>query len=293
MRPLLCSLLAIAAAQSTPPACIGTDTFVAINLDGAALVRSNLGGQGGRCSLLGECDEVQSATTLHEIYIRDVGVSGDDTAIDLRITNQSEYHAWNPDLNGIKRSTGGRFGSFGAINLLGPREEDQAGYVWHTGGTFVELLFEVVGRDGSGTRALTLPRTYLTFYDFDASATSSEVMQINPSGSPLEIMPATSELIRASSWSALLDEPVLDELFPTTSQRQYLESWGTPVSRATARGVGADNPIESYVLTQQQVDRSVMVRFDNVSSFRVRYAIIHCCTTGAPRLRILVASDGS
>ena len=42
-----------------------------------------------------------------------------------RITNESEYRAWNVNVNGIKRQTGqvdsSRRGYFGAINLLAPR----------------------------------------------------------------------------------------------------------------------------------------------------------------------------
>ena len=52
-----------------------------------------------------------------------VAAIGDDrdnlTAIDLRITNESEYRAWDAKLNGIKAAR--ERGAFGSINLLGPR----------------------------------------------------------------------------------------------------------------------------------------------------------------------------
>ena len=42
-----------------------------------SLVRSNLGGQGGRCTELGACDELQTTSTPHELYFRDIAISYD------------------------------------------------------------------------------------------------------------------------------------------------------------------------------------------------------------------------
>ena len=42
--------------------------------------------------------------------------------VDLRITNQTEYRAWNIFINGIKRKTNG---AFGVVNLQAPREAAQ------------------------------------------------------------------------------------------------------------------------------------------------------------------------
>ena len=72
--------------------CEPPTAFAYINFEPSTLVRSNLGGQGGRCTTEGLCAEAPDALTPHEIYIRNVvpARSADDP-IDLRITNQSEY----------------------------------------------------------------------------------------------------------------------------------------------------------------------------------------------------------
>ena len=106
-------------ATCTPP-----DSFVFIDFDGASVARSNLGGQGGRCTDYSQCDEIYDApTTPHEIILKDVGINvmsaryhpsgiaSSGEPVDLRITNTTEYHGWNTPLNGIKRKTGERYGA--------------------------------------------------------------------------------------------------------------------------------------------------------------------------------------
>ena len=41
-----------------------------------------------------------------------------------------------------------------------------------------------------------------------------------------------------------------------------------------------DNPTDHYNLTPLQKRRSLMVRFEAINFFQVRYAIAACCTTG-------------
>ena len=95
--------------------CTPQEAFTALSFATARLVRSNLGGQGGRCvnmtydvnesytwDLL--CDEEQSPSTPHEILMRGLGTTPDNNRIDLRITNESEYRAWREAINGIKSS---------------------------------------------------------------------------------------------------------------------------------------------------------------------------------------------
>ena len=81
---------------------------------------SNLGGQGGPCTTAGVCDEMQTADTPHEIYVRNVATSPTGDRIDLRITNATEYKASRPHQNGIKD------GKMVEINLFGPN----TGGVW-------------------------------------------------------------------------------------------------------------------------------------------------------------------
>ena len=75
-----------------------------IDFSGARLVRSNLGGLGGRCAEPDECAETQTATTPRELYFSNVlslvdplasTFTARTDAVDLRVTNQSEYRAWS------------------------------------------------------------------------------------------------------------------------------------------------------------------------------------------------------
>jgi hypothetical protein len=71
--------------------CIPLGSFLSLSFAEATLVRSNLGGQGGRCTVLGVCDELQTASTPREIYFRNVGIEPNTFhSIDLRITNHTE-----------------------------------------------------------------------------------------------------------------------------------------------------------------------------------------------------------
>ena len=69
--------------------CTPQPSFVKINFDDAHLIRSNLGGQGGRCSSTDLCEETcapcagQTCTEAeclgkmeHEIFIKNVAISG-------------------------------------------------------------------------------------------------------------------------------------------------------------------------------------------------------------------------
>ena len=277
--------------------CEAPSSFVRVEFfDGAVLARSNLGGQGGRCSALDLCDEVQSSTTPHEILIRDVGVNeiasqyneGRRTLqepIDLRITNTTEYHGWNTNVNGITRRSQERYASFGVINLLGPRLPSQSGYSWNSEFTFVELKFEFLTRTASAWSAavthtpITLRRTFLTFYDFDSGPSSAEAIQVEPTVAA-ELIPSPSELERFPTWADFAGEQKIAAFFPTLVSRTRLEAWASLVTAATRRGVGGDNPLDSYRLTAVQTNRSLMVRLENTSEFRVRFAIGSCCTTG-------------
>ena len=105
-------LLLVAPAQQQPQ-CEPRDTFVVIDFSSSRLVRSNLGGLGGRCdSNAALCTEgMRTSSTPHDLTIEDVGYahggatlgSGGSQSITLQITNQSEYRAWNTNVNGVKR----------------------------------------------------------------------------------------------------------------------------------------------------------------------------------------------
>ena len=120
--------------------CLPRVSFTVLSFEHASLVRSNLGGLGGRCSRAGRCVEgAPLASTPHEIYFANVGrvtsaTGGGEHSLDVRIVNESQYRAWNVNINGIKRRRrDGVAGNFGVINLLGPRDSSQqpAGMRWN------------------------------------------------------------------------------------------------------------------------------------------------------------------
>jgi hypothetical protein len=185
--------------RSTHASQAALDSFTPLEFENARVVRSNLGSQGGRCSNVtfrnGEtipwfelCDEEQSALLPPppaEIYLRDVGTTAAGVGIDLRITNESQYRAWNSRINGVKRTESGfgRVDTFGVVNLLGPRLPTQRPLAkfWSEVFTYAQLRLSFV--DGTGL-PLTLYRTFLTFFDFDAgdNRTAVETIQLGPPG---------------------------------------------------------------------------------------------------------------
>ena len=124
------------------------------------MVRSNLGGQGGRCRDASYADGTSATwqsmceercdlpagvcASPAEVYIADIGTGPGDVCIDLRITNESEYRAWRTGHNGVKHVDGGiDAGFFGVVNLLGPRLATQRPFDmwWSSHLTFVQLRF--------------------------------------------------------------------------------------------------------------------------------------------------------
>lgn len=116
------------------PACQPRDTFTLITLVDAILVRSNLGGVGGRCNanqrerpLNGSspgghwCSEGETTnSTPHELYLARVGFTPTQEQIDLRITNVSEYRAWNANVNGGACARRGRADAIARRSLRSP-----------------------------------------------------------------------------------------------------------------------------------------------------------------------------
>ena len=120
---------------------------IAAALPLAATLRvSNLGGLGGRCKTNASkwgCEHTNE--TRAEVYLAGVGRHG-GSAVDLQITNLTEYRAWNADINGIQSVEAGQ--AFGVVNLLAPRSPTQAKH-WHARTTFVRLRFSFLNGDGS------------------------------------------------------------------------------------------------------------------------------------------------
>jgi hypothetical protein len=78
----------------------------------------------------------------------------------MRITNESEYRAWEVSVNGLtRRSVRADEGTFGVINLLAPRP---SGFQhWHEQLTYATMRFDLIDRGGA---AITLARTFITFF---------------------------------------------------------------------------------------------------------------------------------
>ena len=259
-------------------------TFTDITFKQAQLARSNLGGLGGRCdpgssdggSLL--CtDGATTSATAHEVYISNVGKSADGALLDLRITNESEYRAWNVAINGIKRvqrvSTSGYFS---VINLLAPRSQSQRRY-WHHEQTFVDLRYTFLN---AVTQAPSvLDRTMLTFYDFDAGRetdasgrrVSTECMIIRGAGR-----------VATNADTEIVNQPPLATAAIASGLRGWDDgAWASETYYCgTVYGIGADNPADPLELSALEMRRSVLVELVSASSLFVRYAVYVCCGTG-------------
>ena len=293
MRHAFCALLLLATGSSSQldtGECVGKDSFTPLSFDEATLVRSNLGGMGGRCWLdignsTGLCadDTAPTATSPRELYFSTLGadrITGDK--IDLRIKNLTEYRWWSKKWNGIKRiEVDGTVGYFGAVNLLGPRARSQIGKQWDSEFTMVELKYEFANQRTSDP--YVIDRTYMSFYDFDTgeanfegSETQVEVMQMDPAATSL-MRALPSEIVQYASWADFLSA---DALASFESRFANIDQWPTPINTATTNGIGNDNPANPSDLTAQQRARMATVQLDGISSFKVRYAISACCTTG-------------
>jgi hypothetical protein len=238
-----------------------------------------------------------------DLVVRNVGqlaANGGLTEISLRITNVTEYYGWNTRHNGVKRLViGNDIGYFGAINLLGPRSATQRPVTkqWTNLFTLVQLNFAFLtdltpGQASRTYQPITLGRTFLTFYDFDTGAarfsgsnTQHELLQIDPQAIHPEMMWNT-EVTGHSSWASAIGSNYstagLQTLGPNAAS-VLSQPWTSNVYKASTYGVGEDNPFSAFSLTDQQRMRAVMVMFESVSSFDVRYSISACCTTGERR----------
>ena len=285
---------ALAPAPPVPP--MGCTVF---NFNKAILVRSNLGGQGGRCSeegvAEGNCVEAQLPATPPEIYIANVGAH--EAQIDLRITNYSAYYASDATLNGLKKA--GRTGNstFGVVNLLGPRGPHTKGNVpgWQTF-SYVELRFEFV--NAQTTEPEQLYKSYMTFLDIDAggttepygSLTAREAISFDAGVSEIHLTTKT-QLKSSETLGDFWDEAGItieqvdffkkNQPDPEGKLMQMDGIWGSAfVYSATEKGTDGDNPTDAYNLTDVQAARSVTVELRDTSEFRARLLITSCCSTG-------------
>ena len=271
---LLLLLFCPAAAESL--VCTPSESFLHIDfLENTRTVRSNIGGQGGRCGTPGECEELQTASTPHELYLSNVAVDPVDSGrIDLRVVNTTEYQAYDATINGLKNRGSGS-GKFVAINLLGPRP-DGAYKHWLNEATFVELEYSLL----KGGAPFAPARTFLTFFDFDSGGSGeNEAVQFPPYAKDV-ITHASTELIQHAAWTDVITLDSYLKFVQIFNASGALDVWGTPIYQSSTRGIGRDNPADPLALTEQQKARAVMLQLEGRSSWRVRFAIEKCCTTG-------------
>ena len=204
----------------------------------------------------------------------------------LRITNETEYRAWNPRHNGVKRQSDGvREGHFGAINLLGPRSTAQLPTYkfWNDQFSIVQLRYSFMTEisqgayraDSSGVyglRPLNVGRMYMTFWDMDtgmptfgASQVQKEAMQMGPQvrvDSPartlsMRIWPARSPVIKQRvTKPPTAARPALSHL--RARRRVWSAAWAeAPTAVCTARSfTSTTGPPSSAIMARASTPRS-------------------------------------
>jgi hypothetical protein len=179
LGPAVWLVLTMAVGRAADSPCVLPGSFQYFSFEAARLRTSNLGGLGGRCVDSACTGGATDASTPHELYIENIGVlPTTGQTVDLRITNETEYRAFNVNGNGIKFEEGSTtIGLFGTINLLGPRLATQPKH-WDTTQTTVQLRYALV--DAWTGEPLVVPRTFFTFYDLDSGKddTQRECMAI-------------------------------------------------------------------------------------------------------------------
>merc|ERR1719313_13564 len=129
----------------------------------------------------------------------------------------------------------------------------------------------------------------MTFYDFDygisqvqGARPAIEIMQMGPQASYLELQGRSSEIQQYDSWTSIpqLTQQARDIIATMPASADWGTTGAMVINHGTRYGVGDDNPFDPYTLTELQASRSIMVMFEHVNTFQVRYAIGACCTTG-------------
>ena len=113
-------------------------------------------------------------------------------------------------------------------------------------------------------------------------------MQIDPQAKEMQPAP-NSELVARPLWEQISQQTGVDGtnfFYGPDSQatpdyeRIVAADWTTSVWVSQTYGIGKDNPVNSYSLTDQQKSRALYAMFEGVTSFRARFAVVGCCTTG-------------
>ena len=162
--------------------------------------------------------------------------------------SESEYRAWQSNVNGIKQQSGSGY-YFGVINLLAPRDPLTQSRSWHANLTFVQLRFEFVsGSWGAGAThgggstdsvlPLNLTRTYISFFDFDMgqSGQAAECLMFQPSDSLGSLLLSNETDVYLSNVNASSAKSLLPDSDVGSSWEE------AQLACATVTGVGADNP---------------------------------------------------
>ena len=118
--------------------------------------------------------------------------------------SQTEYRAWNPNHNGVKRAAiGKRTGFFGVVNLLAPRKlsQEPSSHHWHSNFTYVQLKYTF--EDDATGQPIIVGRTYMSFYGappaWACARRACMSREVSPADGPRARVPAQISTL-ASRW---------------------------------------------------------------------------------------------
>lgn len=232
----------------------GVDTTT-LDFANAEVVYSNLGGPGPPSGGEGPPSGMR---------LGNVGTLSDGTVIDLEVTNTSQYRAWVSSASGLNPN------KFGVVNLRAPG--------------IVDLRFTFL--NAATNAPLVLPRTHISFYDFDQDGRLPNGWQ----NDVRECMQARGGITGTTlTANTQIEEYQLDAnalIGGTPHENTYVRTiiaalgaenvWDTSDEATTGLfcstqdGAGPDNPTSPRALTRLQRSRSVMLTIEGVSSFEVR-----------------------
>lgn len=261
------------------------DGMVELDFQGGELVWSNLDGKGP--------DTYVPGTTVpapRSIRYTGLGTLHDGTGVDLEISSLLAYQPQKDERNGYDKT---KTAPFGNVNMQSPMEVNT--------GMFVDLKFEF--KKSRSNDLLVLPKTLLSFYDFDMDfnegirecgqfrgvvgepklSDETEPLHTPTELIPLVVTPTKAGLRAAQPDSAKAD--LAEHLFTTSEygpiklEDPQLAAWDSSIDGVTkmycasTSGVGSDNPGSYRRLTPLQRSRMVMVTIKDRSSFDVRYVL--------------------
>ena len=188
--------------------------------------------------------------TWPTVLLANAGSTASCPSLFLGITNLSMYSPSDMLRNGV--SDGNRTGrpGFGTINMRSPFPGE--------GTRYTEFRLSILCDSPHGLVPTTLANTYLSVFDMDEGTSVRECVQAK--GATYSRTSTNSEVVTTLSASDL-GVPTDDE-------------WSSlPFYCASERGDSLDNPSHPWTLTPQQMSKSVMFGYEDVSHIDMRLLI--------------------